>query len=153
MAIGLEKSVFISITKRGNAKECSNYHTIVLISYASKVILKILQARIQQYMRHELADVQVGFRKGRDTRDEIANIIWIIKKASEFQKKKIYFCSIYYAAAFNYVDHNKWWKIFEKEMRLLDHLTHLLRNLYAGQEATVKIGHGKTDWFIVTLLS
>ena len=88
VATGLGKSVFIPIPKKGNAKECSNYHTIVLISYASKVILKILQARLQQYINQEFPDVQTGFRKGRETRDQIANICWIIEKAREFQKKK-----------------------------------------------------------------
>ena len=103
-----------------------------------------LQARLQQYMKRELPDVQAGFRKGRGTRDQIANICWIIKKAREFQKN-IYFCFIDYAKAFNCVDHNKLWKIL-KEMGIPDHLTCLLRNLYAGQDATVKTGHG-TDWF------
>ena len=97
---------FIPIPKKGNAKECSNYHTIALISNASKVIFKILQARLQQYMNCELPHVQAGFRKGRGTRDQIANILWIIEKAREFQKN-IYFCSIYYAKAFDCVDHNK----------------------------------------------
>ena len=133
------------IPKKGNAKECSNYHTIALISHASKVMLKILQARLQQYVNHELPDVQAGFRKGRGTRDQIANILWIMEKASEFQKN-IYFCFIDYAKAFDYVDHKKLWKIL-KEMGILDHLTFLLRNLYAGQEATVRTGHGTTDWF------
>ena len=100
------KSVFIPIPKKGNAKECSNYHTIALISHASKVMLKILQARLQQYVNRELLDVQAGFRKGRGTRDQIANICWIIKKAREFQKN-IYFCFIDYAKAFDGVDHNK----------------------------------------------
>ena len=108
-------------------------------------MLKILQARLQQYMNHELPDVQAVFRKGRGTRDQIANICWIIKKAREFQKN-IYFCFIDYAKAFDCVDHNKLWKIL-KEMGILDHLTCLLRNLYAGQEATVRTGHGTTDWF------
>ena len=110
VATGLEKSVFIPIPKKGNAKECSNYRTIALISHASKVMLKILQARLQQYMNHELPDVQVGFRKVRGTRDQIANIHWIIKKAREFQKN-IYFCFIYYVKAFDSVDHSKLWKI------------------------------------------
>ena len=105
VATGLERSVFIPIPKKGSAKEGSNYHTIVLISLASKVMLKILQARLQQYMNHELPDVQGGFRKGRGTRDQIANICWIIKKAREFQK--IIYCFIDYAKAFNCVDHNK----------------------------------------------
>ena len=107
-------------------------------------MLKILQARIQQYVNHELPIVQAGFRKGRGTRDQIANIRWIIEKAREFQKN-IYFCFIDYAKAFDCVDHNKLWKIL-KEMGIPDHLTCLLRNLYVGQEATVRTGHG-TDWF------
>ena len=108
-------------------------------------MLKNLQARLQQYLNCELPDVQAGFRKGRGTRDQIANICWIIKKAREFQKN-IYFCYIDYAKAFDCVDHNKLWIIL-KEMEIPDHLTHLLRNLYAGQEATVRTGHGTTDWF------
>ena len=108
-------------------------------------ILKILQARLQQYVNHELPDVQTGFRKGRGTRDQIANMCWIIKRAREFQKN-IYFCFIDYAKAFDCVDHNKLWKIL-KEMGITDHLTCLLRNLYAGQEATVRTGRGTTDWF------
>ena len=106
VATGLEKSVFILIPKKGNAKECSNYHTVVLISHASNVILKILQARLQQLVNQELPDVQAGFRKGKGTRDQIANIRWIIKKAREFQRN-IYFCFIDHAKAFDYVDHNK----------------------------------------------
>ena len=108
-------------------------------------MLKILQARLQQYVNCELLDVQAGFRKGRGTRDQIANICWIIEKAREFQKN-IYFCFIVYAKAFDCVDHNKLWKIL-KEMGTTDHLTCLLKNLYAGQEATVRTGHGTTDWF------
>ena len=123
--------------------KCSNYLTIALISHASKIMLKILQARLQQYVNRELQDVQAGFRKGRGTRDQIANICWIIEKPREFQKN-IYFCFIDYAKAFDSVDHNKLWKIM-KEMGILDHLTGLLRNLYAGQEATVRTGHGTTD--------
>ena len=147
VATGLEKSVFTPIPKKGNAKECSNYRTIALISHANKVMLKILQARLQQYMNRELPDVQAGFTKGRGTRDQIANISWIIKKAREFQKN-IYFCFIDYAKAFDGVDHNKLWKIL-KEMGIPDHMTCLLRNLYASQEATVKTGHETTDWFQV----
>ena len=128
---------------KGNAKECSNYHMIALISHASKVMFKILQARLQQYMNRELPYVQASFRKGRGTRDQIANIRWIIKKAREFQKT-IYFCFIDYAKAFNCMDHNKLWNIL-KEMEIPDHLICLLRNLYAGHEATVRTGHGKTD--------
>ena len=104
----------IYIPKKGNAKECSNYHTLALISHASKVMLKILQARLQQYMNRELPDVQAGFRKGRGTRDQIANICWIIEKAREFQKN-IYFCFIDYAKAFDCVDHNKLWNIFLRD--------------------------------------
>ena len=106
VATGLEKSSFIPIPKKGNAKECSHYRTIALISYASKVMLKILQARLQQFVNHELPDVQAGFRKGRGTRDQIAKICWIMEKAREFQKN-IYFCFIDYAKAFDCVDHNK----------------------------------------------
>ena len=138
-----KRSVFIPIPKKGNDKECSNYHTIALISHASKVMLKILQARLQQYMNHELPDVQAGFRKGRGARDQIANIRWIIKKAREFQKN---ICFIDYTKAFVSVDYNKLWKIL-KEMGIPDHLTCLWRNLYSGQEATVRTGHGTTDWF------
>ena len=108
-------------------------------------MLKILRARLQQFVNHELPDVQAGFRKGRGTRDQIANMCWIIEKAREFQKN-IYFCFIDYAKAFDYVDHNKLQKIL-KEMGIPDHLTCLLRSLYAGQEATVRTGHGTIDWF------
>ena len=118
---------------------------IALISHNSKVMLKILQGRLQQYVNCEPPDVQAGFRECRGTRDQIANICWIIKKAREFHKS-IYFCFIDYAKAFDYVDHNKLWKIL-KEMRILDHLTCLLRNLYASQEATITTGHGTTNWF------
>ena len=114
-----KRSVFIPIPKKGNAKECSNYHTIALISHASKLMLKSLQARFQQYMNHEIPDVQAGFRKGRGTRDQIANIRWIMEKAREFQKN-IYFCFIDYAKAFDCVDHNKLWKIL-KEMGIPEH--------------------------------
>ena len=121
------------------------WHNCTLISHASKVMLKILQARLQQYVNCELPDVQAGFRKGRGTRGQIAKIHWIMEKAVEFQKN-IYFCFIDYAKAFDCVDHNKLWKIL-REMGIPDHLTFLLRNLYAGQEATVRTGHGTTDWF------
>ena len=135
----------IPIPKKGNEKECSNYRPIALISHTSKVMLKILQARLQQYMNRELRDVQADFRKDRGTRDQIANIRRIIEKAREFQKN-IYFCFTDYAKAFDCVDHKKLWKIL-KEMGIPHHLTCLLRNLYAGQEATVRTGHGTTDWF------
>ena len=117
------------------SKKCSSYPKIVLISHTSKVMLKILQARLQQNVNCEFPDVQDGFRKGRGNRDQIANICWIIKKAREFQKN-IYFCFIDYAKAFGCV-----------EMGIPDHLTCLLRNLYVGQEAEVRSGHGTTDWF------
>ena len=142
---GQEKVRFHSISKKGNAKECSNYCTIALISHSSKVILKILQARLQQYVNRELPDVQAGFRKGRETRDQIANIRWIIAKAREFQKN-IYFCFIDDIKAFECVDQKKLGKIL-KEMGVPDHLTCLLRNLYLGQEATVRSRHRKTDLF------
>ena len=128
----------------------SNYRTIALISHASKVMLKILQARLQRYMNCKIPDVQAGFSKGRGTRDQIANIHWIIEKAKEFQKN-IYFCFIDYAKAFDCVDHNKQdhkkLRKVLKEMGIPDHLTCLLRNMYVGQEATVRTGHGTTDWF------
>ena len=108
-------------------------------------MLKILQARLRQYVNYELPDVQASFRKGRGTKDQIANICWITGKAKEFQKN-IYFCFIDYAKAFDCVDHNKLWKIL-KEMGIPDHLTCLFRNLYASQEATIRTGHGTRDWF------
>ena len=138
-------SVVIHIPKKGNAKECSNYDTIVPISHISEVMLKILQTRVPQYMNRELPYVQAGFGKGRETRDQIANIHWTIKKAKEFQKN-IDFCFIDYTKAFECVDHNKLWKIV-KQTGISDHLSCLLRNLYVGQEATVRTRHGTTDWF------
>ena len=140
-----KRSVFISIPKKDNAKECSNYYTVILTSHSSKAILKILQARLQQYVNQEFPDVQAGFRKGRGTRDQTANIHWIMVKAREFQKNT-YFCFIDYAKVFDCVDHNKLWKIL-KEMGIPHHLTCLLRNLYAGQEATVGTGCGTMGWF------
>ena len=128
-----KRSVFIPIPNKGNAKEYSNYHIIALISHASKIMRKILPARLQQYGNWELPDVQVGFRKCRGTRDQIPNICWIIEKAREFQKN-IYFCFIDYMKAFDCVDHNKLWKIL-KEMGIPDHFTCLLRNPYVGQES------------------
>ena len=112
VATDWKRSVFIPIPKKTNAKECSNYCTVALISHASKVTLKILQARLQQYVNRELSDFQAGFRKGRGTRDQIANIRWIMEKAREFQKN-IYFCFIDFAKAFDCVDHNKLWKILK----------------------------------------
>ena len=138
-----KRSVFIPIPKKDNPKKCSNYHTIELISHASKVILKILQARLQHYINQELPDVYSGFRKGRGTKIQIVNILWIIDKAREFQEN---FCFIGHAKAFDCVDHSKLWKILQ-EVGILDHLTCLLRNLYAGQEATVRTGHGTMNWF------
>ena len=140
-----KRSVFIPIPKKGSVKECSNYHTVALISRASKVMLKILQARVQQYMNHELPDVQAGFRKDRGARNQIANIYWIIEKAREFQKN-IFFCFIDYAKAFDCVDQNNLWTII-KGIGKQDHLTCLLRNLYACQEATVRAGQRIADWF------
>ena len=137
VATGLEKVSFHSNPK-GNAKECSKYCTIAL-SHASKEMLKILQARLQQYVNRELPGVQAGFRKGRGTRDQIANICCIIKKAREFQKN-LFFCFIDYSEAFDCVDHSKLWKIL-KEMGIPDHPTCLLRNLYAG----VRKQHLKLD--------
>ena len=139
VAIGLEKVSF-----HFNPKECSNYHTVALISHASKVMLKILQARLQQYENHELPEAQAGFRKGRRTRDQTANICWIIEKAREFQKN-IYFCFIDYAKAFDCMDHNKL-KNSERDGHTRPPDLPL-ENLYAGQEATVRTGHRKTDWF------
>ena len=137
-----KRSVFIPIPKKGNAKECSNYCTIALISHASKVMLKILQHRLHQYVNYELPDVQAGFRKGRGTRDQVANICWIIKKSRESQKN-IYFCFIDYAKAFDCVDHNK----LENSSRVRNTRPPdlpLAGSLYAGQEATVRTGHGTT---------
>ena len=122
-----KRSLFIPIPKKGNAKECSSYCTIALISHTSKVMLKILQSRLQQYVNHELPDVQAGFRKGRGTRDQIANIGWIMEKAKEFQKS-IYFCFIDYAKAFDCVNHSKLWKILN-EAGISNHITCLLRKL------------------------
>ena len=145
MATGLEKVSFHSNPKERQCQRMLKLPHISLISHASKVMVKILQARLQQYVNHEIPDVQAGFRKCRGTRDQIANICWIIEKAREFQKN-IYFCFIDYAKAFDCVDHNKLWKILQ-EMGIPGHLTFFLRNLYAGQEATVRTGHGTTDWF------
>ena len=134
-------SVFIPIPKKGNVKECSNYWTIVLISHASKVMFKILQTSLQQYVNQELLDVQAGIRKSKGTRDQIVNICLIIEKAKEFQKN---ICFVDYAKAFDCVDHNTLWNLI-KEMGRPDHLTCFLRNLYAGQEATVRSRYGTSD--------
>ena len=139
-----KRLVFIPIPKKGNAKECSNYCTIAPISHASKVMLKILHARLQQYVNCEFLDIQAGFRKGRGSRGQIANIHWIIEKAREFQETST--SASLTALAFDCVVHNKLWKIL-KEMGISDHHTCFLRNLYAGQEATVRTGYGTTDWF------
>ena len=138
-----KRSVFIPTPKKGNAKECSNYCTIALISLTSKVMVEILQARLQQYTNCELSGVQAGFRKGRATRDKIANIHWIMEKAREFQKD-IYFYFINGAKAFDCVDHNKVWR-FLQDMTISDLLSCLLRNLYAGQEATIGTGPETAD--------
>ena len=138
-----KRSVFIPIPKKGNPKECLNYCTVALISHAQNSPSQTSAI----YMNREFPDVQTGFRKGKGTRDQIANIHWIIEKAREFQKN-IYFCFIDYTKAFYCVDHNKLWKI-PKKMGIPDHLTCLLRNLYAGQKATVRTGYGTTDWFQV----
>ena len=127
-----KRSAFIPIPKKGNAKECSNYCTIALILHTSKVMIKILQARFQQYVNWELPDIQARFRKGRGTRDQVASICWIIEKAREFQKN-IYFCFIDYTRAFDCVDHNKLWKVLQ-EMGMPYHPTRLLRYLYAGKK-------------------
>ena len=145
VATGLEKVSFHSNPKERQCQRMLKLLQLALISHTSKVMLKIFQAKLQQYVNYELPDVQAGFRKGKGTRDQISNICWIIEKAREFQKN-IYFCFVDYAKAFDCVDHNELWKIL-KEMGIPDHLTCLLRNLYAGQEATVRTGHGTTDWF------
>ena len=140
-----KRSVFIPIPKKDNAKECSNYHIISLISHVSKVTLKILQARLQQYMNWELPDVQARFRKARGTRGQITNMRWTMEKTRAFQKN-IYFWFIDYAKDFDCMNHKKLWKIL-KEMRIPDHFTCLLRNPYAGQEATVGNLRETMDWF------
>src|SRR5574340_279449 len=145
VATGLEKVSFHSNPKERQCQRMLIHCTIALISHASKVMLKILQARLQRYANCELSDVQAGFRKGRGSRDQIANIHWIMEKARKLQKN-IYFCFIDYAKAFDCGDHNKLWKIL-KEMGIPDHLICLLRNLYAAQEAAVRTGHGTTYWF------
>ena len=139
------KGQFLFQSQRKAMPNNSQTTMIALISHVSSVMLKILPARLQQYMICELPDVQAGFRKARGTRGQVVNIRWIIKKTREFQKN-ICFCFIDYAKAFDCVGHNKLWKIL-KEMGIPDHLTCLLRNLYAGQEATVRTRHGATDWF------
>ena len=145
MAIGLEKISFHSNLKEGQCQRCSDYCMIALISQASKVMLKILQARFQQYVNQELPEIQAGFRKRQRNPNQITKILWIIEKARQYQKN-IYFCFTDYAKGFDCVDHNTLWKIL-KEMGIPEHLTCLLRNLYAGQKATVRTGHGTTDWF------
>ena len=132
--------------KKDNAKECSNHLTIALISHTSKVMLKILQARLQQYVNHELPGVQAGFRKGRGSKDQIVNICWIFKKARKFQEKTSTSALLTIPKSFDCVDHNKLWKIL-KEMGIPDHLTCFLRNLNAGREATVRTGQEIADWF------
>ena len=145
VATGLEKVSFHSSPREKQYQRMLKLPHNCMISHVSKVMLKILQARLQHYVNRELPDIQAGFRKGRGTRDQIVNIHWIIRKARELQKN-IYFCFIDYAKAFDSVDHNKLWKIFQ-QIEIPDHLTCLLRNLYAGQEAAVRTGNGTTDWF------
>ena len=139
-----KRSVFISILKKGNAKECSTCHKTALISHTSKVMLKILQARPQQYVNRENSDVQAGFRKRRGTRDQTDNIHWIIEKAREFQKTSTSASLTTLKPLTVWITTN--WKILQ-EMGIPNHLTCLLRNLYASQEATARSGHGTTDWF------
>ena len=138
-----KRSVFIPIPKKSNVKECSNYHTLALISHASKVMLKILQARLQQYMNHELPDVQAGFRKGRGTRDQIANIHWIIKKQESTRITSTSALLTTRKPLTVWITTN----CGKFLMGITDHLTCVPRNLYAGQEATVRTGHGTIDWF------
>ena len=145
VATGLEKVSFHFNSKERQCQRSSNYSTVALISHASKVMFKIVEAKLQQYLNHEIPDVQAGFRKGRGSRDQIANICWITEKAREFQKN-IYFCFIDYAKAFDCVDHNKLWKILN-EMKLPDTLTSLLWNLCVGQEGIVGTVHGTMEWF------
>ena len=142
MSLDWKKSVFIPIPKKGNAKECSNYHTIELISHTSKVILKILQDRLQQHVNCELPDIQAAFRKGRGTRDQIANIRWIIVKQKSPRKPSpsALLTLPKPLTAWVTINCGKFWKRWEYQ-------TYLLKNLYAGQEATVRTGHGTTDWF------
>ena len=139
-----KSSVFIPIPKKGNDKECSNYCTTALISHANKVMLKILQARFQQYVNHKLPDVQTGFRKGRGSREQIANIHWIIEKQDRSGKTSTFTLLTMPMPLTVWITTN--WKIL-KEMGIPHHLTCFLRNLYAGQEASVRTGHGTTDWF------
>ena len=143
VAIGLGRVSFHANPKESQCQRIFNCCMIAFFSHTSKVMLKILQVRLQQYVNHELPDVQAGFRKGRGTRDQIAIIHWIIENAREFQKN-IHF--IDYAKVFDCMDHNGLWKIL-KVMEIPDHLTCLLRNLYTGQEATVSTGHGTMDSF------
>ena len=140
---GWKRSVFIPIPKKSNAKECSNYHTVTLISHASKAMLKILQARLQQYVNRELPDVQAGFRKDRGTRDQIANIRWIMEKAREFQKN-IYFCFIDYAKAFDCVNHNK---LENSERDGNTRPPELPLEKSVCRSGRNRTGHGTTDWF------
>ena len=142
VATDWKMSVPIPVPKKSRTKECSNHWTIALISHASKVMLKILHARLQHYVNQEFPDVQAGFRKGRGTRDQIANICWIIEKAREFQKKYLSF--IDFTKACDCVDHDKLWKSL-RMMGIPDHLTCLLRNLYVGEEATVRTTYGTTN--------
>ena len=145
VATGLEKVSFHLVPKKGNAKERSNYHTTALISHTSKVMLKILHARLQQYMNCELPDFKLDLEKAEEPQIKLPTSVESWRK-QESSRKNIYFCFIDYTKVFDCIDHNKLWKIL-KGMRMSDHLTCLLRNLHAGQEATVRTGYGTIDWF------
>ena len=143
-AVGTVFTIFTPIPKKGNAEKCSIHCMNVLFSYVGMLILKIFQARPQQYVNQELLDAQTGFQRGRGTRDQIANVSKIMEKPREFQWN-IYFCFTDHAKAFDFVDDNKPWKIL-KEIVVADHLVYLLRNLYVGLEATVRTRHGRIGW-------
>uniref|UniRef100_A0A914X6Y4 Reverse transcriptase domain-containing protein n=1 Tax=Plectus sambesii TaxID=2011161 RepID=A0A914X6Y4_9BILA len=139
------RSAFVLLPKKGDTKDCGNYRTIALITHASKILLKIIQKRMASFVEMELPDVQAGFRKGRGTRDQIANLWWIMEKTREFQKG-VYMCFIDYSKAFDCVEHDKLWKCL-KQMDIPEHLVELIRSLYENQEATVRTAFGNTDWF------
>ncbi|CAF0988117.1 unnamed protein product, partial [Didymodactylos carnosus] len=140
-----KRSIFVPIPKKTNGKDCSNYRTVALISHASKIMLKVIQGRLQPYIERELPDVQAGFRRGRGTRDQITNLRWIMEKAREFQNEA-FLCFIDYGKAFDCVGHTRLWNVLQ-EMGIPKHLVELIKNLYANQEATVKTEYGNTDWF------
>ena len=142
-----KQSIYIPIFKKGNPKLCANYQTIALIPHASKVLLKIIQMRIEKEMEGIMPEEQAGFRKRRGTRDHIANLRWLMETSREYQQE-VFLCFIDYSKAFDCVDHNTLWEVLRK-MGVRPHLTHLMRNLYLGQEAAVRTEHGNTDWFKV----